>query len=61
MQVKDFSILYAFVNALQDVAHTGKADYEVDLDLPTHRLSGYEVDDGNKKIILKSEKIKENK
>lgn len=47
--------LSRLVNILQDIAHEGKAQYEVDLDLETHVLSGFEVDDENQKIVLKSE------
>ena len=49
--------LSRLVNILQDVAFDGKAQYEVDLDLETHVLSGFEVDDENKKIVLKSEEV----
>lgn len=47
--------LSRLVNILQDIAFEGKAQYEVDLDLETHILSGFEVDDENKKVVLKSE------
>ena len=50
--------LSRLVNILQDIAHEGKAQYEVDLDLETHVLSGFEVDDENQKIVLKSEEVK---
>lgn len=40
---------------LQDIAHQGYATYEVDLDLETHYLVGYELDKENKILLLKSE------
>lgn len=49
--------LSRLVNILQDIAHEGKAQYEVDLDLETHVLSGFEIDDENQKVILKSEEV----
>ena len=44
--------LSELVCTLQDLAHQGYAMYEVDLDLETHILDGYEVD--NEIVLLKS-------
>ena len=41
--------LSELVCTLQDLAHQGYAMYEVDLDLETHILDGYEVDKENEK------------
>lgn len=46
--------LSELVCALQDLAHQGYAMYEVDLDLETHILEGYEVDKENEIVLLKS-------
>lgn len=46
--------LSQLVNKLQDLAHQGYAMYEVDLDLETHYLDGYEIDHDNEIILLKS-------
>ena len=42
------------VCTLQDRAHQGYAIYEVDLDLETHILDGYEVDGTNEIVLLRS-------
>ena len=46
--------LSELVCTLQDLAHQGYAMYEVDLDLETHILDGYEVDETNEIVLLKS-------
>ena len=46
--------LSELVCTLQDLAHQGYAMYEVDLDLETHILDGYEVDKENEIVLLKS-------
>ena len=46
--------LSELVCTLQDLAHQGYAMYEVDLDLETHILDGYEVDETNRIVLLKS-------
>ena len=47
--------LSELICVLQDIAHQGYATYEVDLDLETHILVGYELDKVNKILLLKSE------
>ena len=46
--------LSELVCTLQDLAHQGYAMYEVNLDLETHILDGYEVDETNEIVLLKS-------
>lgn len=46
--------LSELVCTLQDLAHQGYAMYEVDLDLETHILDGYEVDEDNEIVLLRS-------
>ena len=46
--------LSELVCTLQDLAHQGYAMFEVDLDLETHILDGYEVDKENEIVLLKS-------
>ena len=46
--------LSELVCTLQDLAHQGYAMFEVDLDLETHILDGYEVDKKNEIVLLKS-------
>ena len=46
--------LSELVCTLQDLAHQGYAMYEVDLDLETHIIDGYEVDETNEIVLLKS-------
>lgn len=46
--------LSELVCTLQDLAHQGYAMFEVDLDLETHILEGYEVDKENEIVLLKS-------
>lgn len=53
---KNFTLSH-LVGVLQSIAYEGKALYEVDLDLPTHAIVGFEVDDKNQKVILKSQEI----
>lgn len=52
--------LSQLVNKLQDLAHQGYAMYEVDLDLETHYLDGYEIDHDNEIILLKSKEKDDN-
>lgn len=47
--------LSELICVLQDIAHQDYATYEVDLDLETHCLVGYELDKENKIVLLKSE------
>jgi hypothetical protein len=34
------------------------AEYEIDLDLETHKLIGVQVDEENKKVVLVSQEVK---
>lgn len=56
--IANVSNVAGLANVLQDIAYSGLAEYEIDLDLETHKLVGVQVDAENKKVVLVSEEIK---
>lgn len=56
--IANVSSVAGLANVLQDIAYSGLAEYEIDLDLETHKLIGVQVDEENKKVVLVSEEVK---
>ena len=55
--IANVSNVAGLANVLQDIAYSGLAEYEIDLDLETHKLIGVQVDAENKKVVLVSQEV----